>query len=97
VCFLFPEADFLDWRFKEKVRFHYFFTTFQIENISRFKKYMSISRYTKGRQWLKRQAIPAYKNFLERWLKIILDLASNRNHRCARDIFIRINITISVG
>ncbi len=27
------------------------------------RKYVSISRYTKCRKWLKRQAIPAYKNF----------------------------------
>ena len=57
------KRNFSDWRLKGKEMFYYFFTTFQSKNTSRFKKYVSISRYTKYWKYLKQQAIPDIRTF----------------------------------
>jgi len=55
--------------------FYYFFTTFQSKNTSRFKKYVSISRYTKYWKYLKQQAIPDIRTFEK-----IVHLINNFKH-----------------
>ena len=59
--------NFSDWQLKGKERFYYFFTTFQSENTSRFKKICEYLPYIKCRKCLKQQTI--VKNYIRVYLK----------------------------